>query len=292
MQNTVLITIIAIVASSLLIAYIRRVTKDRCLKAFQNDYVTLLLSDQREISGKLVVESTGLEVVYDLKDLEEPPVEEGATPPPLLHHASYILFKTEFGLLTAILRRHDDLTEEAQKKRQKEIQAAYHPHFFRRMGRKIRNFISTIKDSLLEIINILSGQFETAHPESVLTSQKAQKSKVEKEVISQISYSFDALLEKYIGSLVICEFNMNGSKIKLSGILKDYTAAYLEILNVQIKTSNDKEYKIADVILPRSLAVIRHVAEDPNRFSLIKKEFNIQQYKKLLRKRQKTMDHQ
>ena len=51
---------------------------------------------------------------------------------------------------------------------------------------------------------------------------------------------------------------MNGIKTKVSGILKDYTANYVEILNVQIKTPNDKEYKVADLILPRTLATVRH----------------------------------
>jgi hypothetical protein len=284
-QNPVVITILAIILSSLLIAYIRRVTKDRCLKAFQNDYVTLLLSDQREISGRLVVESTGIEVVYDIQEFEDEPKQEGDVFVPELHHASFILFKTEFGQLTAILRRHDDLSDIAKEKRKKEVQAAYHPRFFRRLGRKIRNFISTIKDSLMEIVTILSGQFEAARPDSILVSQKAQRSKVEKEVIGTISYSFDALLEKYIGNLVVCEFNMNGIKTKVTGILKDYTANYVEILNVQIKTPNDKEYKVADLILPRTLATVRHAGEGTNKKGIFKKEFSIQQYKKLLKKR-------
>lgn len=124
MQNPVVITILAIILSSLLIAYIRRVTKDRCLKAFQNDYVTLLLSDQREISGRLVVESTGIEVVYDIQEFEDEPKQEGDVFVPELHHASFILFKTEFGQLTAILRRHDDLSDIAKEKRKKEVQLA------------------------------------------------------------------------------------------------------------------------------------------------------------------------
>ncbi|HBN84755.1 MAG TPA: hypothetical protein DDZ89_13020 [Clostridiales bacterium] len=285
MQNPLVITIIAIISSSLLIAYIRRVTKDRCLKAFQNDHVTLLLSDQREINGKLVVESTGLEVIYEIQKVEDLPLADGTPPSPEMHHASFILFKNEFSLLTAILRRHNNLTEEGQKKRKKEIKAAYHPHFFRKLGRRIRNFFSTIKDSLLEIINLLSGQLEAANPNSILTSQKAQKTKVEKEMISQITYSYDALLEKYIGNVVICEFNMNGTKSKISGILKDYTAAYLEILDVQIKTSKDPIYNTADLIVPRTLAIVRHLGEDTKKLSLFKKDFNIQQYKKFLRKR-------
>lgn len=290
MQNPVLITIVAIIVSTLLIAYIRRVTKDRCLKAFQNDVVTLLLSDQREITGKLVVESTGLEVVYDIQKVDNPPAESDAGPE--MSHASYILFKQEFGLLTAILRKHNNLSDKAKAKREKEIKAAYHPNFFRRLGRRIRNFFSTIKDSLMEIITLLSGQYETANPDSVLTTQKAQKSKVEKEMVSSITYSYDALLEKYIGNLVICEFNMNGTKTKISGILKDYTANYLEILDVQIKTANDSDYSPTDLILPRTLAIVRHLGEDSKKLSIFKMDFDIIQYKKFFKKRRKESQDQ
>jgi len=192
MQNTLLITLIAIVLSTLIIAYIRRVTKDRCLKSFQNDVVTLLMSDNREITGKFVVESTGVEVVYDIHKVDDLPEEYTG---PELHHSSYILFKPEFNLLTAVLRRHDCLSDKAKEKRKKEINRAYHPNLFYRTKRKIGNFFRTIKDSLLEIINLLSGQLESTNPGSVLTTQKAQKSKVEKELVGTLTNSYDALLE-------------------------------------------------------------------------------------------------
>ncbi|NJO91672.1 MAG: hypothetical protein HC831_23940 [Chloroflexia bacterium] len=45
-----------------------------------------------------------------------------------------------------------------------------------------------------------------------------------------------------------------------SGILKDYTAKYLEILDVQYAVEN-KETRLADIIVPQTLGIVRHLGE-------------------------------
>lgn len=281
MQNPLIIALAAIVVSTLVIAYIRRVVKDRCVKSFQNDLVTMLLNDKREIAGHLVVESTGIEVLYALRepsDTDANPIASGFS------HASHILFKTEFGTLTALIRKHHSLSEKAKLSREREIKRAYQPNIFRKFGRKTANFFRMLKDALLEIFSVLSGAFETANPTSVMTTQKAQRAKIEREVVAQVSNSYDALLEKYIGNYVLCEFNMNGERIHLRGILKDYTAAFIEILNVHIPSIADEQAVQADVVLPRNLAVIRHLSENTRALRALDEEYNVRRFKRSMKK--------
>ena len=66
-SNPFVITVIFIVVSTVVAAFIRRVRRDKCLKDFTGDMVTLEEVDGDLICGKLAVENTGLEFVYSVK---------------------------------------------------------------------------------------------------------------------------------------------------------------------------------------------------------------------------------
>ncbi len=70
MLDTFALTIAFIVLSSAVAAFISRTSKDKCLKDFLNDLLTLEKTNGKLICGKLNVENTGLEFVYPtrLKD--------------------------------------------------------------------------------------------------------------------------------------------------------------------------------------------------------------------------------
>ena len=58
------ITILFIIIATVLGAFIRRRTRDNCLKDFGGNTVTLVETAGKNIYGKLRVESTGLEFLY------------------------------------------------------------------------------------------------------------------------------------------------------------------------------------------------------------------------------------
>ena len=65
------ITIIFIILATAVGAFIRRRKRDKCLKDFGNNMVTLEETSGKTIWGRLRVENTGLEFVYKTKHEDE-----------------------------------------------------------------------------------------------------------------------------------------------------------------------------------------------------------------------------
>ena len=65
MPDTFTLTVIFIVLSTLIAALIRRTSRDKCLKDFQNDFVTLEETSDRITKGKLALENTGFELILE-----------------------------------------------------------------------------------------------------------------------------------------------------------------------------------------------------------------------------------
>lgn len=263
-MDTFLLTILIIIVTTLLASYIRRITKDKCLKSFEGYMVTIELADDKFYTGKLDVENTGLEVIY-----RESAEEEGVL------KMSHILYKEEYPLITAILRYHDQLTGKNRKKRQTTLKKTYHPNFFRRVCRKLLNLVKLIKDSLLEIATTLSGRLKSTNPNSFLASNEKYTNKLNQEVVNTIDASYDPLLEKYIGHTVVAQIKHPDKTSFLTGILKDYTQNFVELLEV---VYNDG--RTCDMVLPRRICSIKGLSENYKNYSIFSFDFDIKNYKK------------
>jgi len=246
------ITIIFIVLATAVGAFIRRRSRDKCVRDFEQNMVTLEEMSGKIVWGKLRVENTGLEFVYPEKHKDEDGHEE----------ASYILYKYEYPNIEAVIRFHDELSETNKKKREKELKRTYHPTILRRLNRKIRNVFKTVRDSVVEVINLLISQAKKATPaRSVLSSQDKYVSQMKQELVGSVGTSFEPLLERYIGNKVVLEL-IKGDKIfEYCGVLKEYTAEFVEIMDVNYKIKEDQPARKADVVVPRKRGVIRHLGE-------------------------------
>jgi len=73
--------------------------------------------------------------------------------------------------------------------------------------------------------------------------------------------SFEPLLERYIGRRVVLEL-IKGEKIfKYSGVLKDYTAEFMEIMDIDYTVKEDQPARKADLVVSRKYGVVRHLGE-------------------------------
>ncbi|MBN1807411.1 MAG: hypothetical protein JW837_19345 [Sedimentisphaerales bacterium] len=246
------ITIIFIILAAGLGAFIRKRSRDKCLRDFEHDMVTLEDISGKTIWGKLRVENTGLEFVYPQK-IKDPQGHD---------EASYILYKYEYPGICAVVRFPDELSEHNKKAREKELKRTYHPGPWRRQKRRTMNVFRTIRDSVVEIINLLIAQAKKATPAGkVLTSQDKYVSQMKQELMGSVGASFEPLLERYIGHKVVLEMIKADEVLEYCGVLKDYTAEFIEIMNVDYKITRDKPAKVADLVVPRRLGLIRHLAE-------------------------------
>ncbi len=252
MPNTFAITIIFIILATVVAAFVRRRSRDKCLKDFLHHLITLEEITGKIIWGKLRVENTGLEFIYPTSHKDEN--EHGET--------SSILYKYEYSNIQALIRYHDELTEGAKKEREKELKRTYHPRVFRKHKRKIQNVFKTVKDSVMEVLNLLISQAKRTTPAgAVLTSQDKHVSQMQKELMGSVGTSFEPLLERYIGHKVVLEL-IKGDKIfKFTGVLKDYTAEFIELMDIDYIVKEGQPARKADLVVPRKYGVIRHLGE-------------------------------
>ena len=251
-QNTFAITILFIVISTIVAAFIKGRKRDKCLKDFSQDSITLEGTNGKMIWGALNVENTGLELVYKTAHKDEEGHDE----------TSYILYKYEYPNIQALIRYHDQLSEHNRTKRQKELKRTYHPGFFRRFNRRILNIFKTVRDSVMDIVNMLISQAKKATPAGgVLTSQDKYVTQMKQEVMGSVGTSYEPLLERYIGHKVVLELIKGDKMFEFPGVLKDYTAQFIEIMDVDYRISQDQPTKKADLVVPRKYGVVRHLGE-------------------------------
>lgn len=246
------ITIIFIVLATGVGAFIRRRSRDKCLRDFEQNMVTLEDKGGKAVWGKLRVENTGLEFIYPEKQKDQDGHFE----------ASFILYKHEFDHIGAVIRYHDKLSEANKKKRHKQLEQTYHPGLPRRLKRKLANVFKTVRDSVAEVISLLMSQAKKAGPaRGVLTTQDKYVSQMKAELIGSVGTSYEPLLEQYIGHKVVLEV-IKGDKIhEHCGVLKDYTADFIEIMDVDYTAEEGQNPRKADMVAPRNHAVVRHLAE-------------------------------
>jgi len=246
------ITIIFIVLATVVAAFIRRRSRDKCLKDYSRNMVTLEETSGKTIWGRLRVENTGLEFVYPTRHEDK----EGH------NEMSYILYKHEYPNIAALVRYHDQLSERNKKEREKELKRTYHPGLMRRLKRKIQNVFKTVRDSVMEVVNLLISQAKKATPAgAVLGSQDKYVSQMKQELMSSVGTSYEPLLERYIGNRVVLEL-IKGDKIfEYCGVLKEYTAEFIEVMDVNYKVKEDQPARKADLVVLRKYGVIRHLGE-------------------------------
>jgi hypothetical protein len=84
---------------------------------------------------------------------------------------------------------------------------------------------------------------------------------MKQEIIGAPGASYEPLLEKYIGRKVVMEMVKAEQTVEYLGVLREYSADFIEIMDVKYKVREDDTPEMADIIVPRKLAVVRHLAE-------------------------------
>ena len=114
----------------------------------------------------------------------------------------------------------------------------------------------------MKVVNMLISQAKKATPAGkMLTSQDKYVSQMKQELMGSVGTSYEPLLEKYIGHKVVLEL-IKGDKIfEYCGVLKEYTAEFVEIMDVDYKLKEDQAVRKADLVVPRKQGIIRHLGE-------------------------------
>ncbi len=225
MDNILIITVLTIFGTAFIGTIIKYRLRDKCLRDFRGYFVNLEYLDGRRVWGALQVHHNGLELVY---------------PSPILHpngghlETSTLLYQAQFGAIRALKRFHDELSPKNQARRRKEIQRTYHPNVIRRCWRRTRNLFNLLRDAFSQAVSIFIGAFKKTGASVVLNTQDARIASTAQNVISQGGASYEPILEKYIGRNVVLEIVHDGKAKNNFGILKEYSDAFITILDVPV----------------------------------------------------------
>jgi hypothetical protein len=164
---------------------------------------------------------------------------------------------------------------------EKTLRHTYHPNVFRKIARSILIFFKIIRDSFMDIFTVLSGRIKTVNPD--YAKNEAYISKVNKEAVGSVDTTYNPLLEKYIGNRVVCTHLFTGKNYECKGILKDYTASYIELLDASCNMG-DVDIGDADMVISRTTTKVRHLADDITGLEFMNRGFRISRYKKEIKK--------
>ncbi len=219
---SLIITLGVIFFITLLGAWLRSRRKDECLTAFEGYHVTLERVDGRIVCGTVHVEPTGTEFLYRHAVQDQHHVE-----------ASYILYQSEYENIQAIYRFADDLDEANRVRRTKQIKQWFNPGPLRLFMRKTRNFLSTASDSFNEVIGIMVGRARKPAGQLMTDTSESYLKQFGGDLIGHAGHRHDPLLERFIGQRVVFELSEDGEVHEHVGIFKNYSADFLELLDVQ-----------------------------------------------------------
>lgn len=245
------ITIIFIILSALLAVVLRKIKKDKCLKDFRDDIVTLELLNGEQYRGKFKLKSSGMKFNYPelIKDEHN------------LSFLSFLLYKNEYPDIQAVVRYHRDLTEEGKKLRAEDFQRTFRPSRWRKIKRSIINFLKVIKDAVIEIINMLTSHLSRTTPTgATFASNDIQVNKMKNEVYGLVETTYEPLLEEYIGERVILELKRGDDWVKYNGVLKEYTAEFIELIDVDYAPEESGKIN-ADLIVLRKYGIVRNLSK-------------------------------
>ena len=252
MPDTLTITIIFIVLATFVGAFVRRRCRDRCLKDFGGYLVTIEETGGKTIWGKLRVENTGLELVYENVQKDSEGHDE----------SSYILYKEEYSKIQALIRFHDQLNSSDRNRRDEDLKKTYHPGLFRSLGRKVRNVFKTIRDSVMEVVNVLISHAKRTTPAAAtLTSQDKYVSQMKQKLVTSVDAAYEPLLERHIGRKVVLELLKGDKVFEFPGVLKDYTSEFIELMDVDYSVQEADAGRKADIVALRSCGIVRHLGE-------------------------------
>lgn len=223
---TIIMTLVATV-SGIILATVRR---DKLLKSIAGQLITIEMQSGARYRGRLRVESEGIEVIAEK-------ASEGSN-----EKVSFILRKDEMGGVHALVRYLDLLTEKEKHQRQEELARAYHPSILLRLRRKIRNIVNQIRRVVSDLFNAL---FAKRVKGKGLGSYEEEYQKTGQQAIEAMTAAdYDSLIDKLIGTKVIIQT----PKGEYVGVFKDYTSQFIELLDVnykstwQIRVNRDEGY--------------------------------------------------
>lgn len=226
-MDPTLIAILLLLATATTLALVQARRRDRCLQAFDGFHVTLAEKDGDLCWGTAHVFATGLEITYAAPVQAREGHEEH----------SFVFYRDQYEAIDVLYRYPQGLPAEAQARRAAIIQKTARPGFLRRFGRRLRTWISMIRDALMQAVSIILGAAKTRKPGVVVSGQEQSLTALSKEIIGYAGNAYDPLLERHLFRQVVLEVTRGERTYSYCGWLKNYTSQFLEVVDAFANTT-------------------------------------------------------
>lgn len=220
---------------------IRLFRKDKLLKKLLDKYVVFQMKEGQRYRGTMRLEITGMEII------SEESRQRG-------HAPSYIFTNEEREAgIVAYIRYLDSMNASELRERAWELERVYHPPFFYKIGRKIRNMFIALKEALDEAISMVWNSFRSRANTRLARYNEAYKSAAGSDLETRLqdledessSYleqeSYERLIERLIGTRIKVRVHFDDDRAEYTAILKDYNNKHIALMNV--KDEDDNGYK-------------------------------------------------
>jgi len=220
------LTLLVIFVSALLASLAPLYRTSRCLKLFDDYHVTYMDDKGHVRWGDLRASSLGLEVVYDATFVTSRGIKK----------TSALIFEDEMTQCLAIARTLHGLTEDEFIAREQQIRQTFNPPLWRRLRRKVRNFLGLLQDAFTKSFSVaattVSGRMGTA-----LQKQKSEVGDISSTLTGVMGNAYEPLLERLIGKSVVLECATGPGAIEpvaeFTGYLVEYSERYLALFSIE-----------------------------------------------------------
>lgn len=253
-MNALVITLAVIFAATVVATILQRRARDPCFKKFHKSRVILQLKPPLWVWGSLEVHAKSLEVVFDRPHSKQEGVRQ----------LSYVLFEDMLPRIQMVIRPLPGEGTRESRLWRRELRRIESRSWWFDFRRSLRNLLNTLRDAFSQSIGVILGQLRARNP-ALLAGADQKLVSTGQMLAAYGSNAYEPILEEYLGRHVITEMLVEDRRMDHVGILEEYSDKYILLRNVKLHPgitvpTEAGSIQHADVIFPRSLCVVRHLA--------------------------------
>ena len=241
------IPMILVFIAATVAAIAARRKRDRCLKCLNFEKVLILLNSNKWLWGRLTVFPKTMELTYETVEPDG--------------KASYVLYQSEIDNIKKIIQPTPDEGTPEYAAWKKQVERIANPSMARRSKRYLWNAFNTLRDAITQALSLLMGTLKSKTAMGKIASADKKAGEIGNTLISSVPNAYEPVLEKYLGRTVVVEMLEGDDVLEFTGLLQEYSGAYLLLRNVALKPDVNTSKPLPDhfdVIFPRSRALVRH----------------------------------
>lgn len=232
LDNSLGIMLILVFLTAIIGTFVGARKRDRCMRKFHGFSVTLVEQAGRAIWGTFRVFSNGVEILFS-----KPFADDSRT-----FKKSFLCYQAELSRILTVTRYLDEITDPRERRRrERQIRKMARPGFLTRINRRLRNFVNTFRDAIVQSFGIAMTEAQKSSKSKVLQTGAKDITGISGTIVGVAGNAYEPMLEQYFGREVIAELANPADPAKkvveIAGYLGEYSAENILLVNCTQTTS-------------------------------------------------------